>query len=138
VGRRSDGSTYLLALVNKLLDPAQKLVIVPVQNWRALDEGQQPGHVSEEGNVEHVGANRLENVSLLALGQHVGRLVEGKILHHVKHKVGEPLRNIKCLSLAAVNGSEELVDGLGDAGIVPLNGYDKVLMQGPHGQNDES
>lgn len=141
-GRGGDGmdygSTCLFALVNKFLDPAQKLVVVPVQNWGALDEGQQPGHVCEEGNVEHVSSDRLENISLLALGQHVGRLVEGKVLHHVKHEVGEPLRHIKGLSFAAVNGSQQLVDGLGDARIVPLNGYDKVLMQGPHERNDES
>lgn len=90
LGREWARRAYQLALVNQLLNPVEELNVVPVQHGRPLEKGEQPGQVGEEGDVVHVGADGLEDVRRLAVGEHVGRLVERQILHDVENEEGEP------------------------------------------------
>lgn len=107
------------ALVDLRLDPRPKGEVVPVEEGGALEEGEQPGEVGEEGNVVHVCADGVEDVGLVAGGEHVGRFVEGEVLHDVEDEEVEPLGHVEgSVGAGAGEYGEERGDGVGDARVV--------------------
>ncbi len=132
VGReRGKGGADQFTLINQLLDPVEELDVVPVQNGRPLEEREQPWEVGEEGDVVHVGADGLEDVRRLAVGEHFGRLVERQVLHDVEDEKGEPFSDIHRPALMAFNSCEEQRDGPGDARVVSLERCGGVSGSGP-------
>jgi hypothetical protein len=116
-------SSYLGALVNLVLDPVPELQVVEVEDRSPLEEGEQPGQVGEEGDVEHVGADGLEDVGLFSVADHVRVLVEGEVFHDIEDEEVEPLRDVDRLVVVAFDDVKKVVDGGGDAVVVPVDGF---------------
>lgn len=81
--------------------------------------------MGKEGDVVHVGADGVEDVGLVAGGEHLGRLVEGEVFHDVEDEEVEPLRHVEGGAGGGGGGEdgEERGDGLGDARIVVGEGF---------------
>lgn len=111
------------ALVDLRLDPRPKGEVVPVEQGGALEEGEQPGEVSEQGDVVHVCADGVEDVGFVAGGEHVRGFVEREVFHDVEDEEVEPLRHVEGGVCVGGENGEERCDGVGDARVVVGEGF---------------